>query len=412
MPEALIVRNRGPRVRSAATAVLASLLVALPAAGCSSSGDADGGEGGGGRRTGAAETPRQPAPSSEPSESPDPSAAPAEGSADVVETVARGLRAPWGIVRLPGGDLLVGQRDEGTILRLAADGGQVTEAGAAPGVLASGEGGLLGLALDPDFGEGGSRFVYAYYTTASDNRVSRFRYEPSRPAGERLVEGGTVLSGIPRGEAIHNGGGLAFGPDGMLYASTGDTGEDDLAQDEESLAGKILRVDPDTGRPPTDNPDPGSPVYSLGHRNVQGLAWDAEGRLWASEFGDDTWDELNLIEPGGNYGWPEQEGRGGRGEGFVDPVAQWRPAEASPSGLAFSQGSLWLAGLRGERLWRVPLDGERLAAAPRSFFEGEYGRLRALLPVGGDELLLVTNETDTRGTPTGGDDRILRVRVR
>jgi glucose/arabinose dehydrogenase len=395
-------------------------IAALPVllAGCTSQEPEEpGGPGNaGGATTAPPSAPSSEAPSETPSETPSLTVPPAEGSAEVVGTVARGLRAPWGIAELPGGDLLVGLRDEGTIQRVAADGGEVTEAGAVPGVVASGEGGLLGLAVDPDAdddaGDGAEgQAVYAYYTTASDNRVSRFRYEPSRPEGERLTGGETLVSGIPRGEVIHNGGGLAFGPDGMLYASTGDTSDGELAQDEESLAGKILRIDPETGEPPPDNPHPGSLVYSLGHRNVQGLAWDAEGRMWASEFGDDSWDELNRIVPGGNYGWPEHEGRGGADAGFTDPVAQWPPAEASPSGLAFRQGSLWLAALRGERLWRVPLDGAEPAAEPQAFFEGEYGRLRALLPVGEDELLLVTNETDTRGTPIGGDDRILRVRV-
>ncbi|MGP3968623.1 PQQ-dependent sugar dehydrogenase [Streptomyces sp. 6N223] len=380
------MRSRRTRARAAALAGLTAL--PLLVAGCTSDGSG-----------GPEETPGTESPGS-------PGSPGAEGSAEVVGTVARGLRAPWGIAELPGGDLLVGLRDEGTIQHIAADGGGITEAGAVPGVVASGEGGLLGLALDP-----GGRHLYAYYTTASDNRVSRFRYEPSAPAGERLADAETLVSGIPRGEVIHNGGGLEFGPDGMLYASTGDTGDGELAQDEKSLAGKILRIDPETGEPPSDNPDPGSLVYSMGHRNVQGLAWDAEGRMWATEFGDDSWDELNLITSGGNYGWPEFEGRGGEDDGFTDPVAQWPPAEASPSGLAYSQGSLWLASLRGERLWRVPLDGAAPAAEPQAFFEGEHGRLRAVLPVGGDELLLVTNETDTRGTPSGGDDRILRLRV-
>jgi glucose/arabinose dehydrogenase len=387
------MRSRSTRSWAAALAGLAALPLLL--AGCSSNGSGGSGSSGGPEETGAATSAGTPSPD-----------VPADGGAEVVGTVARGLSAPWGIVELPGGDLLVGLRDEGTVQRIAADGGAVTEAGAVPGVVAGGEGGLLGLALAPD-----GRHLYAYYTTASDNRVSRFRYEPSRPEGERLTEAGTLVSGIPNSQVRHNGGGLAFGPDGMLYASTGDTDQSELAQDEGSLAGKILRIDPETGEPPPDNPDPGSLVYSLGHRNVQGLAWDAEGRMWASELGDDTWDELNLIIPGGNYGWPEHEGPGGEDDGFVDPVEQWPPEEASPSGLAYSQGSLWLAALRGERLWRVPLAGAAPAAEPEAFFEGEYGRLRAVLPTGGDELLLVTNETDTRGAPAAGDDRVLRLRV-
>ncbi len=395
------------RVRRGGPAAL--LALAVLAAGCSSD---DGDEAGDGGREPSASA-SEPTPGESPGGTGEtaPSAAPAEGGAEVVETVAEGLDSPWGIVQLPDGDLLVGSRDGGRVDVVDADSGGIEEAGEVPGVAGGeGEGGLLGLVLEPDFEPGGR--LFAYYTAASDNRISVFRYDASAPAGERLTPDGDLLTGIPRGEVIHNGGGLAFGPDGMLYASTGDTGDGELAQDEESLAGKILRIDPETGGPPEDNPDPGSLVYSMGHRNVQGLAWDGTEQLWAAEFGNDAWDELNRIEPGANYGWPEYEGRGGEEAGFVDPVEQWPPAEASPSDLAFGQGSLWLAALRGERLWRVPLDGSEPVAEPQAFFEGEYGRLRALLATGGDELLLVTNETDSRGSPDEGDDRILRLRIR
>ena len=163
-------------------------------------------------------------------------------------------------------------------------------------------------------------------------------------AGARLGDPEVVLEGIPNG-FIHDGGRLAFGPDGMLYVSTGETGQAPLAQDRASLAGKILRITPD-GDPAPGNPDPESPVWSWGHRNVQGLAFDDADRLWASEFGDSTWDELNRIEKGRNYGWPEVEGRGDR-EDFVDPQVVWETANASPSGLAFLDGHVWMAALRG-----------------------------------------------------------------
>ena len=395
------------RRRGGSSLLAAVTAMSLAVAGCSGSGTDDdaGGRDGGATAPGSARESTGPEATADPEE---PTVAPDEGAVEVVETVAQGLDSPWGLVPLPDGDLLVGSRDGGTVHRIAVDSGEVSEVGEVPGVTPDGEGGLLGLALDPDFASNG--LLFAYHTTADDNRITAFRYDASAAPGQGLAPDRDVLTGIPRGEFIHNGGGLAFGPDGMLYASTGDADDRGRAQDQDSLSGKILRIDPATGEPPADNPDPDSPVYSSGHRNVQGLAWDAEGRLWASEFGQDTWDELNRVEPGGNYGWPLHEGPGGEADGFTDPVRWWPPAEASPSGLAFQGGSLWLAGLRGERLWRVPLSD----AEPESFLTGEFGRLRAVRAVGDDELLLVTNETDTRGTPapSGRDDRVLRLRVR
>ncbi|MEU2248093.1 PQQ-dependent sugar dehydrogenase [Streptomyces sp. NPDC019224] len=338
---------------------------------------------------------------------------PAKGSAKVVSTLTEGLNSPWGLAALPGGDLLVGSRDKGTITRIDAETGEKELLGTVPGVAPAGEGGLLGLAVSPDFGS--DHLVYAYFTTASDNRIARMIYdENGSTPGQSLGAPDTILRGIPKG-SIHNGGRIAFGPDRALYAGTGETGDDERAQDKESLAGKILRMTPD-GEPLHGNPEADSVVYSYGHRNVQGLAWDAEKRLWASEFGQDTWDELNLIEPGGNYGWPDVEGTADQ-EGFRDPVARWKTSEASPSGIAYVKGSLWMAGLRGERLWRIPLSREGGAAKepladPQAFLEGEYGRLRTVLAAGGDRLWLVTSETDGRGTPKSGDDRILLVQVR
>ncbi|SEC43068.1 sorbosone dehydrogenase family protein [Streptomyces sp. TLI_105] len=339
-----------------------------------------------------------PASASPPSSvSPSPSAA---GRVSVAGTLTGGLKSPWGLAELPGGDLLVSSRDERTITRVDERTGAKTPLGEVPGVVPGGEGGLLGLAVRDGR-------VYAYLTAASDNRIVRMRYGGG--AGDRLGPPEPVLTGIPKG-FVHNGGRIAFGPDGMLYAGTGETGRTGLAQDRSSLGGKILRMTPE-GRPAPGNPFPGSVVYSYGHRNVQGLAWDAEGRLWAAEFGQNTWDELNLVEPGRNYGWPKVEGRAGRA-GFVDPVAQWPTSEASPSGIAYARGAIWMAGLRGERLWRVPLSGAERSGEPEAFLKGEYGRLRTVLAAGGDRLWLVTSETDTRGTPGPGDDRILRLEVR
>ncbi|WP_179166790.1 PQQ-dependent sugar dehydrogenase [Streptomyces sp. CB03238] len=350
-----------------------------------------------------------PAASASPPGSPSPSARsapPAKGTVTVVSTLTEGLKSPWGLAALPDGDLLVSSRDEGTITRIDGESGEKAVIGSVPGVAPAGEGGLMGLALSPSYAS--DRLVYAYFTTESDNRIARMLYDEKKPAGQQLGAPDTVLRGIPKG-TIHNGGRIAFGPDKMLYAGTGETGDTGLAQDKDSLGGKILRMTPD-GQPVHGNPSADSVVYSYGHRNVQGLAWDSEKRLWAAEFGQNTWDELNLIEPGKNYGWPEVEGKGGR-PGFVDPVAQWKTADASPSGIAVAEGSVWMAGLRGERLWRIPLAGAEPLADPQPFLEERYGRLRTVLAAGGNKVWLVTSETDGRGTPEAGDDRILQLEV-
>jgi glucose/arabinose dehydrogenase len=380
------------------TAVLAAAALLLTA-GCSSG---DGGTAGGGDTSAS--------PSGTAASSPPTGAAeqtpPAKGSVKVVRTVATGLNSPWGLAPLTDGDLLVSSRDEATITRVDGKTGGKTELGEVPGVSPAGEGGLLGIALSPEYAS--DHMIYAYFTSASDNRVVRMIYDERKPAGQQLGAPDTVFRGIPKG-MIHNGGRIAFGPDRMLYAGTGESGDTGLSQDKESLGGKILRLTPD-GEPAPGNPFPGSAVYSYGHRNVQGLAWDGKQRLFASEFGQNTWDELNAIEPGANYGWPEAEGRSDD-SAFKNPVEQWSTDEASPSGIAYAEGSIWMAGLRGERLWRVPLKGTEASADPQAFLEGEYGRLRTVAAAGGDKLWLVTSNTDGRGNPKKGDDRILELEV-
>jgi glucose/arabinose dehydrogenase len=310
------------------------------------------------------------------------------------EVVASGLEAPWGLAFLPDGGALVSERDSGRILQVGPE-TEPREVGTVPGVAAGGEGGLLGLAVSPDYEQ--DRLVYAYFSAQSDNRIVRFR-----------LDGGQVevlLDGIPRA-GIHNGGRIAFGPDGMLYAGTGDAGERGNAQDPGSLGGKILRLRPD-GSVPGDNPDPSSPVWSLGHRNVQGLAWDGQGRLFATEFGQNRVDEINLIEKGGNYGWPEVEGTGG-GERFRDPLVTWPTSEASPSGAAIAGNTLYAAALRGERLWSVPLDGQGGVGQPRAALAGAYGRLRHAAVAPDGALWVLTSNRDGRGNPAPDDDRVLR----
>jgi glucose/arabinose dehydrogenase len=310
------------------------------------------------------------------------------------EDVATGFDVPWGLVFLPDGSALLSERDTARILSVSADGG-VTEVGQVEGVQPGGEGGLLGLAVAPDSPE----TVYAYFTAAEDNRVVRMPYR-----GGALGAAEVVVDGIPKA-GNHNGGRLAFGPDGKLYVSTGDASRPERAQDLDSLGGKILRLNPD-GSIPADNPFDGSPVFSYGHRNVQGLAFDDDGNLWASEFGQNTWDELNLIQAGQNYGWPVVEGVGGD-DRFVDPVAQWSTDEASPSGIAFVRDTVFMAALRGERLWQIPVQ-DGTAGSPADFAVGEFGRLRHAEVAPDGSLWVLTNNT-ARGTPREGDDRILRV---
>lgn len=316
------------------------------------------------------------------------------------EVVARDLEVPWGIDFLPDGDALVTERDSGRVLRVGAD-GVTQEVDTIDDVHAEGEGGLMGIAISPQFTSDGG--VYLYYTTQDDNRVVRTSYDEDDGLGDLEV----ILDGIPSA-ANHNGGRIAFGPDDALYVATGDAGDAALAQDESSLGGKILRVDLD-GAPAAGNPFD-SEVYTLGHRNVQGLAWN-EDALFATEFGADADDEVNMPEPGGNYGWPDVAGAAGDPE-FIDPVITWEDvSEASPSGAAVAGDALWVAALRGERLWRAPLAGEAGAPGePEDFFHGEYGRLRTVVPTPeGNALWVATSNTDGRGDPSDEDDVILRV---
>ena len=382
---------------SARHVVLTAALAASLAVSCSAD------DGGDDARTSAPTTasPSSPAHPSTPlrtgTQSPTASPVPGPVAPSSVEEIVTGLDAPWAIAFLDDGAALVTQRDTDTVVRVD-DTGDVTDVGTVPGVEGGGEGGLLGLTLDP----ADPSMLYVYATLGAQNAVMRTTFSDGA-----LGEFETVLDGIPAG-SLHNGGRLRFGPDGMLYVSTGETGNPDDAQDVENLGGKILRITPD-GEIPPDNPIDGSPVYSYGHRNVQGLAFDDDGRLWASEFGDRDADELNLIEPGGNYGWPEAEGITGD-DRFIDPEVEWRPtAVASPSGLAYVRDTFFVTALRGERLWQVPLvDGE--AGEPTAYLE-DFGRLRDAAVAPDGTLWVLTNNTDGRGEPRDDDDRILRVQL-
>ncbi|MET7395120.1 PQQ-dependent sugar dehydrogenase [Dactylosporangium sp. NPDC005572] len=326
-----------------------------------------------------------------------PSAAPDLRAA---EDIARGLDVPWGLAFLPDGSALIAERDTGRILRLTAGGGQPQDVYKVPGVAAAGEGGLLGLAVSPDYTS--DNLVYAYVTAEDDNRIVRFRLDGGQPA--------VVFDGIAKA-TYHNGGRIAFGPDGMLYAGTGDAGNTSRAQDPASPNGKILRLTPDGDAAP-GNPTADSPVYSLGHRNVQGLAWDADGRLFATEFGQNQLDEVNLIQPGHNYGWPVVEGAGDTLAGrYTNPLVTWPVRDASPSGIAITGGTAYVAALRGERLWTLPLHGDTVGT-PSAQLTGQYGRLRTVQVAPDGALWVTTSNTDGRGDVRDGDDRILRFPAR
>ncbi|MCR2783115.1 MULTISPECIES: PQQ-dependent sugar dehydrogenase [unclassified Microbacterium] len=309
--------------------------------------------------------------------------------------VVTGLTTPWSLAPV-GDSVLISERDTARIFEFTAA-GELRELAVVADVAHGGEGGLLGLAATDDA-------LYVYATTATGNRVAVYPLAGS-PGALSLGTPRTVIDGLPAA-GNHNAGRIAIGPDGMLYVPVGDAGDPQSAQDLAALGGKILRLTPD-GEVPPDNPIAGSPVYSLGHRNVQGLAWAADGRLFASEFGQNTWDELNVIEPGGNYGWPVVEGTAGE-PGYIDPVAQWPTAAASPSGIAIVADTVIIANLRGEVLRAVAVEDP---AASVDLFAGQYGRLRDVLLAPDGRVWLLTNNTDGRGDPRPGDDRIVSVDV-
>lgn len=340
----------------------------------------------------------KPSPSESATTSATPTPTPTAGTPKVDREIASGLAVPWGIAFLEDGDALVSLRDEGRIVRVPQDGepSPVGEIAGAAGVT-GGEGGLLGLAIPPD--DPGT--LFAYVTTSTDDRVVRMSL-----SGRGIGRPRPVLTGIPIGSR-HHGGRLLFDDDGLLYVSTGDAGNGPLAQDRGTLSGKILRIDQD-GKAADGNPFDNR-TWSYGHRNVEGLALDAQGRLWAAEFGDKAFDELNLIRRGGNYGWPMVEGRSDDKD-LIDPKATWGTDECSPSGVAITGSTAFLGALQGECLYAVPLDGTD-AGKPTPHFAGKYGRIRSVAVAPDGALWVTTSNRDGRGDVRNGDDRILRVTV-
>ncbi|CAL9439600.1 hypothetical protein SUDANB95_02202 [Actinosynnema sp. ALI-1.44] len=313
---------------------------------------------------------------------------------------------PWGLTTVPGGAVLYSRRDLFDIVRLDPATGAKTSVGTVPDAAGTeGEGGVLGITVAADFAA--DPWLYIMHTTATDNRVVRIRYTDGALNGPPQV----LISGIPRGK-YHNGGRLRFGPDGKLYIATGDAQRRETAQDVRSLAGKVLRIAPD-GTVPPDNPF-GNPVWSYGHRNPQGLAFDSRGRLWQQEFGNFVMDETNLIVRGGNYGWPRCEGTSGtcNDPAYVPPKRTYKTSEASCSGIAVVQDVLYAACLRGARLYRVPINGDELAE-PEQHLKGTYGRLRTVEPTGDGDLWLTTStKGDKDSIPNNSEERVLKVVLR
>ncbi|MGC9516452.1 MAG: PQQ-dependent sugar dehydrogenase [Methanomicrobiales archaeon] len=312
------------------------------------------------------------------------------------EVIVQDLDTPWAMAFLPDDRLIFTER--GGKVKIW-DGNQVTEV-ADINVKEVSESGLLGITVDPDFNN--NKYVYLYYTTQNNgNRISRFRLNSN------LTEETVLIDNIPS-SGIHNGGRLKFGPDGKIYATTGDAGDKPLAQDINSLAGKILRLNKD-GTVPGDNPF-NNYVWSYGHRNPQGIAWNTENQImYAAEHGPTRNDEVNIITKGGNYGWPLEEGNSTSGN-YNDPMVFYDNFTLAPSGIAFLEGNLYVTGLRGNQLRQLVLSPDGQTVTNQTALFTDLGRIRDVVAYNGD-LYICTSNNDGRGIPKVGDDKIIRIKV-
>ena len=325
-----------------------------------------------------------------------------EDNQDVVATVlAKRLEVPWGIAFRPDGAALVTERDTAQILKVGPDTGTdgltVTVVQRLAEVEPAGDGGLMGIASSPAYKT--DRTIYIYYSTERDNRVAKLVLG-SKPQ--------PILTGIPR-SVSNNGGGLAFGPDGFLYVGTGDgTATGTQAPNTKNLGGKILRITT-AGKPAPGNPAANSPVWASGFRNVQGMAWDAGSRMYASESNQKAYGELNLIQKGRNYGYPKVDGTGSVAK-LTNPLVSWPTADSSCAGVAAVERTIATACLVGQRLWLVNTTGNgTLLGQPQELLKGEYGRLRALVAAPDGSLWVSTSNTEEGGEPRPDDDRLIRL---
>lgn len=323
---------------------------------------------------------------------------------DEVTVLAERLSVPWEVRQLPDGDWLVTERT-GNLVRVKQS-GEILRV-SVPAIAAAGEGGLLGFVLHPDFSN--NRWLYLYRTTETDNgrrnQVVRYVYDDAHTLSEQHI----LLNDIP-GAQYHDGGRMEFGPDGYLYIATGDAGRPELAQDTDSLAGKILRMT-DTGDVPEDNPYQNY-TYSYGHRNPQGIAWDAAGNVWSTEHGrsglQSGMDEVNLIEAGANYGWPVIEGDESAPSMIVPKLHSGADETWAPASLAITDNTMFFGGLRGQSIYRATIDSDQSVLSLQSYLRGAYGRIRSIRVID-DALLVTTSNTDGRGNARASDDMLIRI---
>ena len=316
-----------------------------------------------------------------------------------ITVIAENLDTPWAIAILPNKSLLVTERF-GKVVLIGSD-EKLEDVATLSNVEEIGEGGLLGITLHPNFSS--NNYVYLYYTYQGNgndtlNRVVRMIYKDKKLSYEKII-----VDKIP-GASNHNGGRIKFGPDNLLYIATGDAQNPSQSQDKNSLAGKILRVT-DEGQAAQGNPF-NNLVYSYGHRNPQGITWDENGKLWETEHGQSATDELNLIEPGKNYGWPTTRGNETR-SGLTSPIVQSKEDTWAPGGVAYFNGSVYFAGLRGQALYQAVISGN--SANIKTHLKGEFGRIRDVV-LGPDNMLYITTSNrDGRGSPADMDDRVIQL---
>ncbi len=316
---------------------------------------------------------------------------------NVLETgvLTENLNTPWALDFLPDGSMIFTER----LGRVSVLQNKTVKLVGTISVSQITESGLMGVAVDPEFAQ--NRFIYLYYTNGAVNRVSRF------VLNDQLTNEQVLLDNIPS-SPIHNGGRIKFGPDGKLYVTTGDAGNSNSAQDINSLGGKILRLNKD-GTVPSDNPF-GNYVYSYGHRDPQGLAWNnATGILYESEHGATMNDEINIITKGGNYGWPMYQGNS-TASGYIAPLLVYTNFTLAPSGIAFYQNTLYVAGLRGTQLRKISLSSDGRSIMGEEALYTNFGRLREVVERGGD-LYITTSNQDGRGIPQTGDDKIIKIKI-